>query len=255
MSKIAKQFLYGLFYLAILGGIGTLVYFTSFRSAPGCTNGRLDSGEEGVDCGGVCANVCVPADISAIQIPEPIWVFKPAENTVALLIKVQNPNLEFAAREFEYKIELFDASDNLLETIPGQSFIYAGEIKYLAVVEETARAGSVYRAFLTVGRASWEKQSVFPRPEIGEVENKSFADDGKTITASGRVTNKDASVLPRAEVIAVFMNKFGTPAGVSLTELDNLNPNESRQFSIIHPANAAIDTARTRFYVYYALRP
>jgi hypothetical protein len=255
MTRITKQFFYGLFYFAVLAGVCAIVYFGFLRPAPGCTNNRQDVGEEGIDCGGTCALVCVPEDIRAIEIPEPVWIFKSRANTVELLAKIQNPNLGFSARTFDYQINLFDAGDALVASVPGSSYLYAGEIKYLTAIRDgISYADTVVRAEVVITNPDWLKDIDFRRPVLGGVENFFGETARGMMTVSGRVTNRDTMTLTRAHIVAVFMNTYGTPIGVSSTEIDGLTPNEQRPFSVLHPDVPGSDVQKTQIYV-YGLRP
>lgn len=89
----------------------TYVHF--FTSAPTCFDGKFNSNERGIDCGGSCALFCA-ADTRA---PIVLWsrAFEVAPNTYTAAAYVQNPNPGAAARNVAYSFQLFD-DKNLLVT-------------------------------------------------------------------------------------------------------------------------------------------
>lgn len=244
---------YGFFFLLFWAAIGALIYFIYLRPAPGCFNGRQDRGEEGVDCGGVCAAVCLPAEIQPLAFGEP-RVFQPVPGKASVLIAVDNPNLEIAAKNFGYRIELYDSSGTILASRSGASFIYAGErnrrlLDFFDISPRESAAG----ARVIPGAPEWLPAARYPRPLVDIPEKRTEA-AGNSLSAGGKIQNRDTAVFPAVEVIAVFKNGFGLPVGVSKTELDNVGAGETRAWSISHPPLPSVDPARTDYFV-YARRP
>ena len=153
----AKQLIYGALYLIILVGIVAGVRALFFRPVASCFDVIQDQGETGVDCGGPCAKVCTPATLQDISATGDIYVFNPSAGHYTLLAQVANANAEFGTENFGYTFNLYDAAGNLLQSLPGQSFIYAGEVKYL-LAPNLAVSGAVDHAALalaSVATSSW----------------------------------------------------------------------------------------------------
>ena len=51
MPRLLKQFLYGVFYLAIIAAVGVGFYFHYDNAPPSCFDGIQNEGEQGIDCG------------------------------------------------------------------------------------------------------------------------------------------------------------------------------------------------------------
>jgi hypothetical protein len=253
MSRTIKQVIYGAFYLAILGGIAAWIYFSYLKPAPSCFDNIQNQGEEGVDCGGPCAKVCTPTDIQPIMVQGSVSTFTTGAHNVTFLARVTNVNGDFAASSFDYHFDLYGASDTVIESIPGQSFIYAGEAKYLILPNETVPP-AVTSVALVVENPVWAESSV-----IGDAPQFAFQDvvtqaaPSSTAEVSGKITNDDASAFAKVMIIAVFKDARGGAVGASQTELDNVAANGTYNFSVMYPYTPNINPGTTEV-VAYALR-
>ncbi|MFH1246427.1 MAG: hypothetical protein V1489_01460 [Candidatus Liptonbacteria bacterium] len=242
--RLRKQFIYGLLYLSIIALIAVAVYYTFLRPGPSCTNGRLDPGEEGLDCGSVCAKVCIPVDLAPLKTVGSVQLFKPATSTIELVAKAQNSNQGLAAKSFSYSFDIFDASGNKVDTIFGDSYMYAGEVKYIAAIKTNVPYDAV-RATFGTGAVSWVKNADYARPVMSGVLSKQITTTSSTVTVQGRIADKDVIGVDNVTVTALFYGEFGSLLGVSETELGPLAPEEDKQFTILHPAVVGIAPQRT----------
>lgn len=241
--------IYGLFWLTIF--IYTYVQF--LKPAPSCFDNIQNQGEQGVDCGGPCAAVCLPKNLQKISTIGDVSVFPSSPGHYTLLGQVVNKNAGFASPSFDYRFDLYDGSGASVGTLSGHSFIYAGEVKYLLAPNVNV-AGIVNRATLTVFHPSWVAAgtlglapSLNARPTTNTISTT-------TLSVNGEVTNNDISRFTNILIVAVFYDINNSPAGSSQTVVYRIAPNESATFSVLYPFTPAIDLARTKFFA-YALRP
>jgi hypothetical protein len=249
--RITKQLLYSALYLIVLFLIGSGFYRLFLAPTPTCFDGIKNQDETSVDCGGVCGNVC-PGQLQPIMPTERVSVFHPTATTLALLVKIQNPN-DVAVQSFDYRFDLFDASSTLLKTVRGTSFIYANEIKYLPEFVDAAGIVGATRADFSVENPAWIDATQFERPALAIQDSRTDITTS-TITVTGRVANNDTLTLPRVYAVAIMRDRFGSALGVSETELDTVAPGESRAFTITHPAIPAVQDVRSDLLL-YAYRP
>ena len=250
-SRFLKQVLYGAFYAGIWIAIFAGIYFWSTRPVPTCYDGIQNQGEQGVDCGGPCAIACVPANVSAISTVGPVYVFVGDSTHVTLLAQVQNTNVGFAVPSFNYRFDLFTASNTLVQSVSGQSFMYSGELKWL-LAPNVAVAQSIDHAALVVWNAQWVDAKVmgivpqFTLQNLGVVP----APTG-TQLFGGELKNNDLASFDNILVIGVLKGPSGLPAGASQTVLDHIGPSEVRDFNVMYPSTAlTIDPSLTQFYAY-----
>lgn len=248
--RFAKQLLYGGLFLLIFIGVVFVIYSLFFRSEPSCFDMKQNQREEGIDCGGPCENVCLPEGFRQIELIDGVKLFRPAAGRLSILADIQNPNEAVAARNFEYRFEIYDDGGKLIRRATGRSFIYSREVKRLAEFLKlgTADLGAVSRVEFQIENAEWVRADDFPKPAITVQEQRLNA-GGDALQVTGRIANSDTVRFPAVTVLAVFYGQLGKPVGVSETELDDLMPGESRQFTIAHPRIQNLDSPRVEISI------
>jgi len=251
---MAKQIIYGAIYCGVFFVIVAVIYFLYVKPTPSCFDNIQNQGEEGVDCGGPCAKICTPTNIQPISAVGNIMTFTTNPHRVTFLARVVDANSDFAARSFDYRFDLYDASGSVIQSFSGQSFIYANEVKYLVLPNEDVTS-SVSSVTFAAMDPEWAKSSDLGVPPQFVFQNvgTGMVSSG-TIGVSGTITNEDASAFDNVTVTAVFKDGAGTPVGASQTELDNVAANGTYNFSVIYPATQNIDLTATEIEA-YALRP
>lgn len=252
-----KQLIYGIFYLALWAALIGGIYFLQ-KPTPTCFDNRMDQNETGIDCGGVCAKVCVPLAIAPLAQsgdPKLILLGNPAVTSTAVaphisvVAEVQNRNTDFGASSFEYVFKVYDLGGAELASFPGRSFIYSGEIKRLVLLNETLPAGSSPSyARLVMQNPLWLPTARFPRPEL-VVQTVSTAETNGNLITQGTLANQDSVDFSTVYITAIYYDPSGAILGVSGTERNNVVAGESREFTLFHPIipNAAPD--RTQVFI------
>lgn len=249
--RTLTQIIYGSVFLLLVLGVG-FWFYRGTLPAPSCTNGVQDYNEQGLDCGGVCPNACVPATLSALQAGE-IKIFHSAPGKVGVLAQFQNPNPAWGADSAAYSLKLLDVSGNLLTTLTGQTFVYAAQIKYLADFWQDPRADQVASAELDLSSPHWLPAASFSPPQI-KVQSQSAVPNGNLVQVSGKVASTDTITLRDVSVIAVLYDKYGLMQGVTRTTLADLPAGEAEDFALLHPAFQGLDVNRVNVLT-YARRP
>ncbi|MBU6142230.1 hypothetical protein KGO95_03930 [Patescibacteria group bacterium] len=248
-KQIIYGALYGLFWICIFAG----VYFWSSRPVPTCYDGVQNQGEQGVDCGGPCAIACIPPNLKAISPTGGVLVFASGAGHVSLLAQVSNTNTGFASPSFDYRFDLDDASGTLVASVLGRSFIYGGEVKYLAAPNVSVN-GPVDHATLSIWNVKW-----VDTPTMGIVPQFAVQNDGPvpsptgTVLVAGSIKNNDLASFSSILVIGVLKSVGGLVVGTSQTTLDHIAPGASEDFTVMYPAVPGLDPSLTQFYA-YALR-
>lgn len=249
--RLAKQLIYGFFYLLILAGLIAGVYFEFLKSAPNCFDGKLNQDEAEIDCGGPNCADCALKRLKPLKVL-PIQIFELGEKSVTALIEIRNPNLNYGASKFIYDLNFYDNSGNILETITDESFIYAGEIKNIVLAPLEVDFRLVGKSELIPRDFIWQKPEVFERPETNAREIITKVESAG-IAVQGVVQNKNSYFIDKAVVSAVIFGNSGLPLGASKTFVADLKPFEDRFFRIFIPASPDdlknLDTKLTRVYI------
>lgn len=253
--RLAKQLVYGAFYvviwvLVIWGGYALLVHPAPPPIQPVSVTAQ-------------------PISVLGVN------VFASTPGNETFLAKVANINTNLAAQYFSFSFDLRDASGKIVESLPGASFLYGGEVKYVALVNQpvvnNAINNSVVNAWtLTISPATteWVASSSFGAAPIFAIQNvatqintSSILNSGSTSTAqniampgialvTGTLADNDAATFNSIFIVAIFKDANGNPVGASQTEIDSIAPNQTENFSVSYPAVAGIDPAATEVEAY-----
>jgi hypothetical protein len=233
--RLFKQIFYGSIFLIIIIGLLAFFYF-SFKSKPSCFDGKQNQGEEGIDCGGPCSQICLPADFRNIEVT---WTkLLNTKSQLILIAKIQNPNSGLASYSFDYEFNIL-SNGEVLKTIQGKSFIYAEEIKYIEefVNKDNMNADNLEIKF-AIKNVNWVKSQNFSKPKIDLISKDiQLKDDFNYLT--GRIKNSDFVSLNNVQILAnVYDNK--SLISSSKTLIDNIFPAETKNFQIIFPKDIDI---------------
>ena len=98
-----RQLFYALGALFIVVVLGTLVWYGFFYQRATCTDNIQNQNEEGVDCGGVCAKLCVAPPVTALW-SRAVRIAPGVYHAVAL---VKNPKSDALGIGLPYSFSLF----------------------------------------------------------------------------------------------------------------------------------------------------
>jgi hypothetical protein len=140
-TRRAKQLLYGVFYLVILALI----------VAAGYGIFRLVSPAAPVTP--PCTSNCMPVGANSIATSS-VQAFVTSPGRYTFLEQIANTNENYAAQYFDYSIDFYNASGKIIQSVPGSSFIYANQTKYLVVPNQTVADPGVATGF-TIKNVYW----------------------------------------------------------------------------------------------------
>ncbi|TSC81649.1 MAG: Uncharacterized protein G01um101420_931 [Parcubacteria group bacterium Gr01-1014_20] len=249
MPRFKKQVLYGGSFLLLIIFILGWAYFSYLKPEPSCSDKKKNQNEEGIDCGGICGNFCFPVDFRPIELIRDPSFFKVDSKHVSLIAEIQNPNGHLATTNFSFEFKVFGKSETPIKIISGESFLYSGEIKTIVAPNVEVDLSKVERVEFIPARSLWIEDINFPRPNF-KLQNKKTSFLGGNIVAEGNIINGESQVFGEVEVIAVFKNQARTKVGVSRTVITNFKPDETRNFSIIHPLVENVDLSATEILIY-----
>lgn len=243
-TRTAKQIIYGALYALILlvfCGIVYLLFIRPFTDTPMV----------------VCTpNTCAPTSTASL-VSSPLLTFVTSPGHDTFLAQIANNDPDFGAATVDYEIDFYDASDTIIQSIPGQSFIYPNENKYIVMPNESAPASFDHLAFNITGAQWFASSTLGADPSVAggqfAVQNLNSASASTTVSVSGQVINTTIVSYSQAIVVVLFKDANGNTIGASQTELDNLGAGDSQDFSVIYPALPNINPALNQVFV-YALR-
>lgn len=240
--RLKKQLIYGLVFFGILFVLvaGPIL----FRSAPAesCFDGIENQNESGIDCGGSCDALCPLG--KKIEVIGKINAFYVAPGESSVLAKIRNTDPAVAAKRFRYTFDVYGKGGERIQTLHGQSFIYAQEIKYLLLPGVRAGVDEVERVDFNVTEFELAPSHEFRRPEITVPSFRTEIIQNH-VEVTGDVTNQDEVNIPLVQVMAVFRGAFGQVFGASFTQIEDIRVGERRLFTILYPFHEGIDAGAT----------
>jgi len=256
-SRTIKQLIYGGFFLVVIFLIGFGVYWI-FSSGASCFDNKQNQSEEGIDCGGPCVSCGIkyPKNLNAS------WVktLLAGENKTIVVSGIENPNVEVGS-EFSYTVNIFSKAKDalsvskdgtILKTLNSNSFIYAGEKKYLVDVFD-ADFKNIDKAEISFLNVKFRPRGDFSKPkaEIREFKTEIFSDiasstfskftrELKSGMIGSDVKNLQSFLKFEGLFSASLTTKFGAATRAALTNYQKKNG--------ISPASGYLDL-KTRNYI------
>jgi len=227
-------------------------YFLFLKPTASCFDNIQNQDELGVDCGGICDLSCEQKNAQPLEVSY-VRKVKDGDNKVILLAEIKNPNFEFGASSFEYSFDITDISGEKIKSISGQSFIYPGETKYLSEIIDFDK--NYFSQDISLAQYIWKSKDEFKKPNIQVRENKTEINSKDSIyplVVSGVIKNIDIISASKVIISAFIYDNMGTMIGISKTELENLNPTDEKNFTIVFPKDidvSLINQNATRIYV------
>ncbi|MEK7624436.1 MAG: hypothetical protein AAB404_01775 [Patescibacteria group bacterium] len=249
--RLVKQLLYGAFYFLVIFAIFWLIYVFFLKPIPTCFDKIKNQGEAGTDCGQPCS----PCEITRLKPLTVNWaVSVPArEDEISLLAEIANPNPDFGAQSFFYEFKVIGPFGALLKNIKGQSFIYAGEKKYLIEPPIKINLQDVSRVELSIEKENtvWQSEKEIAKSNLDTRSIKTEITD-KNVMVKGLIKNEGPLLISQIKILAIIYNRQNNISGASFTTLTGLKGFEERFFSIELPKNnnaAQLDLNQTKIFI------
>ncbi len=239
-KRLVKQLIYGAGYLLFFSLIVFLFYLAFLKPAPTCFDNRQNQGEIGIDCGGPCPS----CEIKTLFPIESNWIkYFPNDNQVVIAAEIKNPNLKWAADFFSYTFDIYGENGGKIKSIVKNSFIYAGEIKYLVEVPDVDFK-DITSIKISFSDINWKTAEEFSKPavQIREIKTEPASQDPTKVTVSGFIANNNAFPLSKVRVVGFLFNTGGLQISASKTELENVAAFQEELFKLNFPKNISLPT-------------
>lgn len=244
----SRKIIYGFFYFLIAAAVLWGSYKIFFSSAPSCSDGILNQGEENIDCGGPC----VPCDsfgFTPLKI-EPPQIMSVDGEGASVLVRVLNDNKDYDA-DFSYKITFYNKKGEIMDELIRRDFV-ASLDSTLLVATGFRRPVDIKNVDVEIFEVEWSKSIKSLKPKVDLVFASTTIDE-KNIVISGLVKNNSLVSGFDLKITAVLMDQFGFSIFASQTFIDNFDSFAEEKFVIKVPAYSfllkRIDSARTKIYL------
>ena len=242
--KLKKLFIAGI----VLSFISVVAWIVFKPEEQTCFNGVQDFGEEGVDCGGICAKVCPPPlkppQVDDIKIE---WVrFVPdGKNNYDLVAKLLNSNEHWGLSLLNYEFIIYNKHNVVIDTIKKQTYVMPkgflkSEGKRYIIENDFKTNENIEKIDLVLSNFNWsEVKDLRDLPELNaeviKIRDKKygFVDDEKEFYyASGITENISKYSFSMIDINVVLFNENNEPIAVGKTNQWTLEANSGWQFEI-----------------------
>ncbi len=232
MKRNFKKIVYGIFYLIVVGFVVWWAYGT-FGPEPNCFDGIQNQGEEGIDCGGVCA----PCELTlqeSIHIMDKPQTFQLESGNTSLLVKIFNPN-ETHNAEFSYRFIVYNDVGSVADTITGFGNIYVLEKQYIQISQRFPLV-KISQAEFEITDVVWQKADNLLKSEVIVKETTTVVED-TMVVVSGIIRNESAIFVSSVKVIALLFDTAGYIVFANQTVERDITAFVERSFEVQIPAD------------------
>ena len=220
-----------------------LPYWLIHREVPSCVDNKQNQGEEGVDCGGPCANLCKGAakDITVL------WtkVFAVRPGAYDIVSYNENPNFDVGAPSIAYTAKLYDASGAVIAEREGTTFAASNE--RFAIFEGGMLTGNKVPTGGSIEITPGYQWVTVDRPQkLFSVTDKVLVGSDKKPKLTATLHNEQPEIIRNIDVMAIIYDSKGEAVGVSDTKVERLdgNGNENIFFTWSLPFNYVAETEK-----------
>jgi hypothetical protein len=234
VERFAKQFFYGLFFLAVIGAIAWGLYRLAVP-VPTCTDGIQNGGEEGVDCGAVCGNSCPPALIPLEN--RGVQLIHNSDGSWDALAHLENPNGIYGASRVDYMLNVLDAAGMSLAMRSGATYVEPAQPKYLDFALGTLSGKPASAALqFTVASVQWAALSVAAAGTVQfQVRNETLASSSSGVHYSATVTNHSSFDFDAVDVVVLLEDADNAVLAASSTVMRTLTSGQTRGVTLDFP--------------------
>lgn len=238
-GRIFRKFFFGFLFFALVVLTGYGIYGKLFIPVPNCHDNIQNQDEKGIDCEGVCGNICspptVPPEVDRVQVE---WVKAVANGVGAydLAAKIRNPNKFWGLKRFDYRFIAKDESGNIVLSRDGESYLLPNDYNYAIVLSVKADALPQNMDFKIFNEDWVNVSGEFDVSSVSlPVNGQQFnlKDESGLSLATGVLVNDTAYSFDRIDISVAIFGSGNDLLGVNTTNLDTVISKEERGLRII----------------------
>lgn len=232
-------------FFVVAGVAAVSIFLYVYKSLPGpsCTDNKQNQSEEGIDCGGLC-EPCVVAPKDVVTLWTRVFELKDGVYEVASL--VQNPNLFYGLPKVKYTFRLYDERNVLVAAKDGETFIgpqdkflvFATDIKTSARKPQKADVEIIY-----VSKWRYIGQKMLPLV----VSQKKFS-NVPFASLEAKLANSSLNAVQNVEAAAVLYDKDGNAFAASLSKIDSIEGQSSRNAVFTWPRSFPVEPVSSEIF-------
>ncbi|MBU1046709.1 hypothetical protein KKH36_02960 [Patescibacteria group bacterium] len=221
-SERKNKYLFLMFSI-ILVIVGFFSY-SIFYTAPTCTDGKLNQGEEGIDCGGPCEIIC------SFKTIDPIikWsrAVETTEGIFGAVALIENANTYAEADKVPYVFKLYDKEGLLINEKRGEVYILNNSI--FPIFEGNLKVGNripTRATFEFLKKPQWVETKELNAPVT--LSNIQYVERNNSPRVSATIKNNSVKDIKKVELIVLLYDIENNLVNSSKTTLDVLKKDSS----------------------------
>lgn len=222
-----------LFFLLVVG-----IYFL-FKSEETCFDGIKNQNEQEIDCGGICQKKCDTIEARDLIVGKIGTTPSGLAGKYDFYAEIDNPNVIFGSRKFEYEIKLKDSSGSVIASRNNASFILPSEKKY--VTENNIESSGVPTSLeFKIINSEWvEFKEYYERPNL-QIVNKNFASISSGVgffEATGLLKNESLFDFDTIKIQILLKDNQDNILALNSTQIKTVKAGEIRDFRVFWPSS------------------
>ena len=234
MTRLSKQLLYGLVFLAVIGAIIFGLYRLAVPQAT-CTDGVKNGTEEGVDCGAVCGVSCPPVLVPLEN--KPVQFIQNSNGTWDALAHLENTNSIYGASRVDFVLSVTGAGGAKLAARSGFTYVNPSQPRYLDFPLGALSAPPASAALQFVdSQVQWAALTVDAAGTVQfAVRGETIASSSAGVTYQATVTNRSSFDFDTVDVVVLLQDSSGRVLAANSTVLRTLVSGATRGITLDWP--------------------
>lgn len=221
--------------------------FLIFYEAPSCFDGKQNSKESGIDCGGACDLVCTSETLPPVVIWQRLFAVK--ENTYNALAYIENPNPSAGIKNLKYTFKFYNRSNVPIAERSGSVRLYPKSV--LPILETGINTISQVPERVTFEideNYLFEKEE--PQENVLLIKNESFSEDPNP-RVNAVIENLSLDIVNDIEIIVLLYDSLDNVVNSSSTFVDMLAGEDSEDIVFTWPNSFQEDVTRIEIVPIY----
>lgn len=223
--SLKRRFVYSTSVLSVIAVLLGWWIFVATYQPPTCFDGKQNSDEAGIDCGGGCRYLC------PFQVSEPVVLFSRSfEVTPGVynaIAYVNNPNVNIGISSIGYTFKLYDKNNTLIAERKGTTFITAGKVSPIFEGSIVANGQIPTRTVFELDKSNKWTYVASNQGDPFIVTNTTLDQDKTTPRVSATLKNTTVDDYKNLEVVVVIFNALKNAIATSRTFVDDIKGKSS----------------------------
>lgn len=242
MERFLKQFIYGISFLGILGGLVAGLYFGYFIPELTCTDNIQNQDETGVDCGGSCISCALKN--AELNIGETI-ILPIGNSKITLITEAINPVQEYDAG-FRYVYKILSTFGEVLYVIEDTSSVLRNGKRLIVAPGIPIKSDEVGSAEIEITDVIWTSTSTSNTNKI-TLEDINLIIPGedseeKNIKITGVIKNIKPDNIKKLRITGLLLDDKGSIIHASLLDINDIDGFSNTTFTVFFPQITELGT-------------